>query len=572
MSSPNENPQPPVTPVASGAGASGSMRDSPSPRSEPPADTKGTRRMSESGPERVIIFDTTLRDGEQSPGASMNLPQKLQMARALRDLGVDVIEAGFAAASPGDFEAIRAIAREVHGPTICSLSRCNQGDIEASHQALKDAPRRRIHVFLATSPIHRDFKLKMAKEEIVCRAVDGVRLARERCDDVEFSTEDAARTELEFLAEVVERAIEAGATTLNIPDTVGYALPQTYAETLAYLKKHVRGIDRVVMSVHCHNDLGLAVANSLAGVMVGARQVECTVNGIGERAGNASLEEIVMALKTRSEVFKLSTGVRTERLYPTSRLLAQVTGMHVQRNKAVVGQNAFAHEAGIHQHGMLTHRETYEIMRPQDVGLSRSLLVLGKHSGRHAFRDRVRELGYELSDAELEAVFTEFKALADKKKELFDGDIEALVLRAGGDGAGPWHIDALWTSATTGAAASAVVRLTHSDGRSVEQGATGDGPIDAAFKAIEAATGTAVKLHSFEVRSVTEGEDAQGEAIVNVVHNERSYRGASISTNIIESSARAYLEVINRIQSTRNGTRPAHAQLSVDARTVRETV
>lgn len=314
--------------------------------------------MTDGAPERVIVFDTTLRDGEQSPGASMNLGQKLQVARALRDLGVDVIEAGFAAASPGDLESIQAISRQVEGPVIASLSRCNRGDIEASWKALQDAPRKRCHVFLATSPIHRDFKLKLAKDEIVRRAVDGVKLARERFEDVEFSAEDSARTELEFLAEVVERAIEAGAGTVNIPDTVGYALPTTYAETIRYLRKHVRGIDRVVISVHCHNDLGLAVANSLAGVVEGARQVECTINGIGERAGNASLEEIVMALKTRRDVLGLQTGVRTERLYPTSRLVAQVTGLQVQRNKAIVGQNAFAHEAGIHQHGMLTHRET----------------------------------------------------------------------------------------------------------------------------------------------------------------------------------------------------------------------
>jgi len=514
--------------------------------------------MSESGPERVIIFDTTLRDGEQSPGASMNLPQKLQMARALRDLGVDVIEAGFAAASPGDFEAIRAIAREVHGPTICSLSRCNQGDIEASHQALKDAPRRRIHVFLATSPIHRDFKLKMAKEEIVCRAVDGVRLARERCDDVEFSTEDAARTELEFLAEVVERAIEAGATTLNIPDTVGYALPQTYAETLAYLKKHVRGIDRVVMSVHCHNDLGLAVANSLAGVMVGARQVECTVNGIGERAGNASLEEIVMALKTRSEVFKLSTGVRTERLYPTSRLLAQVTGMHVQRNKAVVGQNAFAHEAGIHQHGMLTHRETYEIMRPEEVGFAKSQLVLGKHSGRHALKERLVALGYALSDAQVDKVFQDFKVLADKKKDIYDADIEALVVHGQilGKGNVAWELEALSTTSGTGTMPCASIALRGADGNRIQEVAAGDGPVDACFKAIEKITGMTVKLRDYQIASVSKGEDAQGEVSIEVEHRTGVYRARALSTDIIEGSARAFLDVMNRIALKGPQTKP----------------
>jgi 2-isopropylmalate synthase len=522
-------------------------------------------------PNRVLIFDTTLRDGEQSPGCSMTPPEKLRVARALAELGVDVIEAGFPAASRGDWESVQTIAREVAGPVICGLARCNRDDIEKAFGAIKDAPRHRIHVFLATSAIHREHKLNMAKSEILKAAVEGVRLARSLADDIEFSPEDASRTELEFLAEVVAAAIEAGATTINVPDTVGYTTPQEFAEVFAYLKRHVPGIDRVVLSVHCHNDLGMAVANSLAAAGAGARQIECTINGIGERAGNCSLEEVVMALKTREAYYGLHTGIQTTRLYPTSRLVSTITGMPVPRNKAIVGENAFAHESGIHQHGMLKHHSTYEIMRPQDVGLARTHLVLGKHSGRHAFRDRVRELGYELAEPELNRAFEEFKALADKKKELFDGDIEALVLRAGQDG-GPWHIESLWTTATSGAAAAAVVRLGHTDGRVVEQGATGDGPIDAAFKAIESATGTAVKLHSFEVRSVTEGEDAQGEAIVNVLHNERSYRGASISTNIIESSARAFLEVINRIQSTRPGARPAHAQLSSDARTVQATV
>ncbi|MBS0374869.1 MAG: 2-isopropylmalate synthase [Proteobacteria bacterium] len=520
---------------------------------------------------RVVIFDTTLRDGEQSPGCSMTPPEKLRVAKALADLGVDVIEAGFPAASRGDWESVQTIAREVHGPVICGLARCNRDDIEKAHSAIKDAPRHRIHVFLATSAIHREHKLNMAKSEILRAAVEGVKLARSLVTDVEFSPEDASRTELEFLAEVVQAAIEAGATTINVPDTVGYTTPAEFAEVFGYLRRHVPGIERVTLSVHCHDDLGMAVANSLSAVAAGARQIECTINGIGERAGNCSLEEVVMALKTREGYYGLATGIHTTRLYPTSRLVSTITGMPVPRNKAIVGENAFAHESGIHQHGMLKHHSTYEIMRPQDVGLSRTHLVLGKHSGRHAFRDRVRELGYELADDELNRAFEDFKALADKKKELFDGDIEALVLRAGHED-GPWHVDALWTSATSGAAASAVVRLKHRDGRLVEQGATGDGPIDAAFKAIETATGTAVKLHSFEVRSVTEGEDAQGEAIVNVVHNERSYRGASISTNIIESSAQAFLEVINRIQSSRPGARPAHAQLSADARTVQATV
>ena len=511
------------------------------------AETKG-RNVSDPVQDRVIIFDTTLRDGEQSPGASMNLGQKLQVAKALRELGVDVIEAGFAAASPGDFEAIQAIARQIEGPVICSLSRCNKGDIDASWNALVDAPRRRIHVFLATSPIHRDFKLKMAKEEIVRRAVDGVKMAREKCEDVEFSTEDAARTELEFLAEVVERAIEAGATTLNIPDTVGYALPQTYAETLSYLKKHVRGIAGVVMSVHCHNDLGLAVANSLAGVMVGARQVECTINGIGERAGNASLEEIVMALKTRAEVFGVRTGVRTERLYPTSRLVSQVTGLHVQRNKAIVGLNAFAHEAGIHQHGMLTHRETYEIMRPEEVGFTKSQLVLGKHSGRHALKERLTELGYRLTDEQLDKVFADFKLLADKKKEIYDADLEALVIHGQLlKGLALWEMTALSTTSGTGTLPAASISLVKAGGQRFQDASAGDGPVDAVFKAIEKITGIEVRLRDYRIQAVTVGEDAQGEVSLEVEHETGVYRGRALSTDVIEGSAQAFLDVVNRI-------------------------
>jgi 2-isopropylmalate synthase len=478
----------------------------------------------------------------------MNLGQKLRVARALQQLGVDVIEAGFAAASPGDLEAIQAVGREVPGPIIASLSRCTRGDIEASWKALRDAPRRRCHVFLATSPIHRDFKLKMAKEEIARRAVEGVKMAREKFDDVEFSTEDAARTELPFLAEVVERAIEAGATTLNIPDTVGYALPQTYAETLGYLKKHVRGLEHVVLSVHCHNDLGLAVANSLAGVMVGARQVECTINGIGERAGNASLEEIVMALKTRRDFFRVKTGIKTERLYPTSRLVSQVTGQHVQRNKAVVGLNAFAHEAGIHQHGMLTHRETYEIMKPEEVGFARSLLVLGKHSGRHALKERLVELGYKLDEKQLDKVFADFKNLADKKKEIYDADLEALVIHGQLlKGAALWELAALSTTSGTGTLPAASICLQKANGEKLMEAAAGDGPVDAVFKAIEKVTGIQVKLRDYQIASVTTGEDAQGEVSLEVEHESGIYRGRALSTDIIEGSARAFLDVVNRI-------------------------
>ncbi len=500
---------------------------------------------------RLIIFDTTLRDGEQSPGASMNLAEKLEIARALRDLGVDIIEAGFPIASPGDFEAVRAVARQVEGPVICGLARCNKDDIDRAWEALRDASRRRIHVFLATSAIHREFKLKMAKEEIVRRAVEGVTRARGYCDDVEFSPEDAARTELDFLAEVVERAVEAGATTVNIPDTVGYAVPSQYAAAIRHLKQTVRGIDQVVISVHCHDDLGLAVANSLAALSEGARQVECTINGIGERAGNCSLEEIVMAVKTRGDYFGLQTGINTKRLYPTSRLVANVTGIHVQRNKAIVGQNAFAHEAGIHQHGMLMHSKTYEIMRPEDVGFVKTNLVLGKHSGRHAFRERVKELGYHLDETQLNKVFEEFKVLADKKKEIYDADIEALIELQIHDGPGLWQLIALHTSAGTGTLPTAAVQMQHADGRKLQDAACGDGPIDAVFKTIERVTGIHVKLRDYQVRSVTVGEDAQGEATVEVEHNGKVHRGRAVSTDIIEASARAFLDVINRIAMRR---------------------
>ena len=398
-------------------------------------------------PDPVIIFDTTLRDGEQSPGCSMTGAEKLRVARALAELGVDVIEAGFPAASRGDWESVSAVAREVQGSVICGLARCNREDIELASQALRVAPRHRLHVFLATSAIHRQYKLNMAQEEILRLAAAAVARARELCEDVEFSPEDASRTELEFLAQVVEVAIGAGATTVNIPDTVGYTVPDEFAELFRYLRKNVRGIDGVRLSVHCHDDLGMAVANSLTAVVAGARQIECTINGIGERAGNCSLEEVVMALKTRAAFFNDTTGIHTSRLYPTSRLVSSITGMPIPRNKAVVGENAFAHESGIHQHGMLKHHSTYEIMRPQDVGLTRSHLVLGKHSGRHAFRERVQELGFELDELEFNRVFEEFKALADKKKELFDGDIEALVLRAEGSAAGPWSLGELTTEA-----------------------------------------------------------------------------------------------------------------------------
>ena len=383
--------------------------------------------MPEASSDRVIVFDTTLRDGEQAPGASMDLEQKLRVAHALTALGVDVLEAGFPAASPGDYEAVAALARYIEGPTLCALARAHRDDIDRVTESLRPAQRKRCHVFLATSPIHRQFKLGLSTDEVVRRAVDAIRHARESFEDVEYSAEDAARTEPDFLCEVVESVIEAGATTVNIPDTVGYAIPSQFAGLIMHLRRRVRGIEHVVLSVHCHDDLGLAVANTLAAVEAGARQVECTVNGIGERAGNCSLEEVVMALRTRADHFHLRTGIRTQELCAASRAVAKGSGFVVARNKAVVGQNAFAHEAGIHQHGVLSNALTYEIMRPEDVGFESSQLVLGKHSGRHLLRYRLEQLGYRLDDAQFERAFVEVKRLADHKKELHDGDVAAVV-------------------------------------------------------------------------------------------------------------------------------------------------
>ncbi len=513
--------------------------------------------------ERLVIFDTTLRDGEQAPGCSMSLREKLRVARALADLGVDVIEAGFPAASDGDFESVRTIAREVKGPTICGLARCGEHDIHRAWDALSPAESARIHVFIATSPIHRKFKLRLTREEVLRRAVSGVQMARDFCQNVEFSAEDAARTEPPFLAEVVSAVIAAGATTVNIPDTVGYAVPWEFAELIRYLKSNVQDVDLATISVHCHDDLGMAVANSLAAVASGARQIECTVNGIGERAGNCSLEEIVMAVRTRADRLAVSTAVDTTRLYPTSRLVAAVTGVHVPRNKAVVGDNAFAHEAGIHQHGMLRHQSTYEIMRPEDVGMGSSRLVLGKHSGRHAFRDRVTALGLDLDEAELDRAFIAFKQLADRKKEVFDADIEAIVLRTDGAESGPWRLASMQIRSGKGITPSADVELIHSDGTSRRESADGDGPVAAAFRAIEKATGVKVKLRNFDIRNVTVGGDAQGEAVVSVESDGRTFLGKGFDTDIVEASGLAFLQAINRICENRHRQTPAPEQPSL---------
>jgi 2-isopropylmalate synthase len=517
--------------------------------------------------DRVLIFDTTLRDGEQCPGASMTLAEKLEVAYALRALGVDIIEAGFPAASPSEFEAVASVARHVEGPIICGLARAQRADIDKAWEAVRAAGRRRLHVYLATSAVHRERKLQLAKEEIVKLVRENVRHARDYCDDVEFSPEDAARTELDFLTEVVECAVESGATTINIPDTVGYAMPNAFAETFRHLKKSVRGIDRVVLGVHCHNDLGLAVANSLAAVAEGARQVECTVNGIGERAGNTSMEEVVMALKTRRDYFGLATNIDTARLYPTSRLVANITGMRVARNKPIVGQNVFAHEARVHGNDLAVHRETYEIMKPEEVGFAHSDLTLGKHSGVHALRSRIKELGYHLDEVQLGRVFEEFRILAEKKTELYDADIESLV--RGEIWATPsvtWTLVSFHTSAGTGTQPTATVCLQHMDGHQVRHAETGDGPIDAVFKAVERVTELRPLVRDYQVRSITSGEDAQGEAILELEYDGCSYHGRAVSTDVVEASARAYLSLVNRILRERQVLPETSAIMAVASR------
>ncbi len=517
--------------------------------------------MSQPSSRQIVIFDTTLRDGEQSPGASMNLAEKMEVAQALVDLGVDVIEAGFPIASPGDFEAVREIARTVRGSVICGLARCRPEDIDRAWEAVKHAEAPRIHVFLATSAIHREHKLKMDKEEIVQRAVDGVRRAVGYCPNVEFSPEDAARTEIDFLCQVVEAAIDAGATTVNIPDTVGYATPAHMRAVIETLRRRVPNIDRAVISVHCHNDLGMAVANSLAAVEAGAGQVECTINGIGERAGNCSLEEIVMALRVRTDFYQADTRVITQRLVPTSRLVAGVTGIEVQRNKAIVGRNAFAHEAGIHQDGILKERTTYEIMRPEDVGLTMSDLVLGKHSGRAALSDRAKALGYRLTGEQLNTVFQEFKKLADKKKEVYDGDLVALVEQQIHGVSELFALESYEVSTGTGKVPEATLSIRRGDEVLSTQMACGDGPIDAVFLAIEELTGISVICKDFRVHSVTVGKDAQGEVTVQVEYEGELYRGRGISTDSVEASAKAFLNAMNRIAAVA-GTlkKPAAAQ------------
>ncbi|MBQ2822558.1 MAG: 2-isopropylmalate synthase [Thermoguttaceae bacterium] len=500
---------------------------------------------------KIVIFDTTLRDGEQSPGASMNMQEKLEVAQMLTALGVDVIEAGFPVASPGDFESVQKIAQVVKGSSVCGLARCKDIDIETAWEAVKAAERPRIHVFIATSPIHREFKLHMTKEQVLQNTDHFVRKAAALCPDIEFSAEDASRTELDFLCEVVEVAIRAGAKTVNIPDTVGYALPSQFAHYIRTLKTKVPNIDQAVISVHCHNDLGLATANSLAAVEAGAGQVECTINGLGERAGNCALEEITMALNTRRDFFKAATDIVTRRLVPASQLVSGITGLEVPRNKAIVGRNAFAHESGIHQDGMLKNAMTYEIMRPEDVGFQKTDLVLGKHSGRAALNDKVNQLGFSLTPEQVNKLFEEFKALADRKKEIYDADIRALVQRVLFKEITnvSWTLESYSSTSGTGKKPVTSIKLRRGDFivETQSETTTGDGPVDGIFLAICQLTGLDMKCKEYRVHSISVGHDAQGKVDVSISFNGQEYRGQGTSTDCIEASILAFLDAVNRI-------------------------
>lgn len=498
---------------------------------------------------RVIkIFDTTLRDGEQAPGNSMNIEEKLRVAKQLQKLNIDVIEAGFPIASEGDFEAVKKVAQTIKGPQIAGLCRSSDKDIDRAWEALKYAGEKgRIHTFIATSDIHMKYKLKMEPERVLENAVKAVKRAASYTPNVEFSCEDAVRTRLPFLAQVVEAVIAAGATTVNIPDTVGYTVPFEYYNIIKYLKDNVPNIEKAVISVHCHNDLGLSVANSIAAVQAGAGQVECTINGIGERAGNCSLEEFVMIMRTRRDILPYTTNVVTEQLTPASRLLSSITGIAVQPNKAVVGANAFAHESGIHQHGMLMDKSTYEIMTPESVGLTASALVLGKHSGRHAFKKRLEELGHDLNDEMLNRAFERFKALADLKKEVFDEDLDAIVTDESRE-EDRYKLEHITVTCGSFAVATATVQM-EINGKPVRTAELGDGPVDSAFKAIRKLTKSKAKLTQYNVGSITGGTDAQGEVTVRMEEGGHTVVGKGASTDIIVASAKAYIHALNRLHS-----------------------
>ena len=502
---------------------------------------------------RIRIFDTTLRDGEQSPGCSMNLTEKNEMARQLEKLGVDVIEAGFAIASPMDHKSVQTIAAAVSNCTVASLARCTKGDIDAAWDAVKEAKHPRIHVFLATSDIHMEYKLKMTREQVLERISSMVAYAKSFCDDIEFSAEDASRSDRAFLAQCYTNAVAAGATTLNVPDTVGYSTPQEMAELIAYLREHVEGIEKTDISVHCHDDLGMAVANTLACIKAGATQVECTVNGIGERAGNASLEEIVMALHTRRDFYEAETGINTRQIYNSSKLLSNITGVPIPPSKAIVGANAFAHESGIHQHGVISNAQTYEIMKSTDVGIPQNTMVLGKHSGKHALREKLASMGYELDDQEMENVFARFKDLADKKKNITGSDIEALVLHRRNAFIGTCKLLGHVVNTGHGVPNTSYIKLQRGD-EVLEDVAIGTGPLDASFQAINRMLGMEdIRLESFSLNAVTDGEDAVGEAVVKLEDkNGATYTGTGLSTDIIESSIRAYVNGINKMMEAAN--------------------
>ncbi|MCM8766290.1 MAG: 2-isopropylmalate synthase [Candidatus Omnitrophica bacterium] len=496
--------------------------------------------------EKIIIFDTTLRDGEQAPGASLETKQKLEIAKQLEHLNVDIIEAGFPIASPGDFEAVTLIAREIKKPTICALSRSLKKDIDMAKEALRKAKHPRIHVFLATSKIHMQYKLRKVEEEVLQQAVEAVKYAKKFTPDVEFSPEDASRTQKEFLYRVLEAVIETGATTVNIPDTVGYAMPQQFGELIRLIKENVYNINKAVISVHCHNDLGLAVANSLSAIKNGARQVECTINGLGERAGNAAMEEIVMAIKTRHDFLPFTTAIKTTEIYKTSRLVSSLTGFVVQPNKAIVGANAFRHESGIHQDGILKEPRTYEIMSPEQIGLKISGLVLGKHSGRHAFNERLKKLGFRLNKEELERAFMRFKALADKKKEVFDEDIVAIIEDEIKQIPQTWSLEYLHIVSGTDTIPTATIRLRHKD-KVIQDAASGDGPVDACYRAIERITGIKGELEDYAIKSVSKGREALGEVTIKLRYKGKLFTGRGATTDIIEASAKAYVNAINKI-------------------------
>ncbi|MFP4472443.1 MAG: 2-isopropylmalate synthase [Candidatus Omnitrophota bacterium] len=495
----------------------------------------------------VKIFDTTLRDGEQAPGASLNEAEKMEVARALQRLGVDIIEAGFPVSSPGDFASVQNIAREIKGVTICGLARSIKKDIDAAYDAVKVAESGRVHVFVATSKIHLQHKLKKDPEAVLDMAVDAVKYAKEKIADVEFSPEDASRTEPEFLYRILEAVIKAGATTVNIPDTVGYANPEEYGQLITGIMNHVPNINKAVVSVHCHDDLGLGVANSLAAVKHGARQVECTINGIGERAGNAAMEEVVMALKTRADYFGVATRINTREIARASRLVSKLTGFPVPPNKAIVGANAFAHESGIHQHGILSERSTYEIMQAEDVGVVGCGLVLGKHSGRHAFKARLTELGFDLDEEKIDQAFERFKQVADKKKEVYDEDLRAIVEDEARIVEPVWTLEDLTTTSGSKSEPRVDVELRSCEGEVKENSSTGDGPVDACYKAIDEITSVPGTLMDYSLRSVTRGKDAMGEVTVRVKFRDRTVIAHGVSTDIIVASAKAYLNALNKV-------------------------